>query len=218
MAKKKSKITIAGLQKIWKQVPADYYEVATLKNPIQKIWHGRRWKVLKSLLSPKVNRVLDIGCASGHFTEKIKKYLPGAKVVGVDVYQPFLGFFRELNPKLLCVCADAHKLPFEDECFDVVILSEVLDHVVDPSLVLAEIRRVLRSGGRLIVSLDELSLSFRVMWFFWIRMNPGKVWKGAHLHHFDSQSFEQLLISSGFSIEERRVGFSGMIVFYKAHK
>lgn len=218
MLRKKSKITSEALRAIWKQVPPDYYEVAISKNLIQKIWHGRRWRVLKKLLDLRTKRILDLGCASGHFTSRIQSYLMQAQVIGVDVYEPFIHFSREKYPGLDCVCADAHKLPFYDECFDVVVLSEVLDHVVDPKTVLLEARRILRDGGSLIVSLDELSLSFRIAWFFWIRVNPGKVWKGAHLHHFNNDSFERFLKANGFSIERRQVGFSGMIVFYKARK
>lgn len=215
---KKSKITFGALQKIWEQVPADYYEVATSRNLIQKIWHESRWQVLSELLDSRAKRILDLGCASGHFTFRMQSFLPKASVIGVDVYEPFIQLFREKYPELDCVCADAGSLPFEDHSFDTVVLSEVLDHVVDPKLVLFEIKRILRDGGKLIVSLDELSLAFRVLWFFWIRTNPGRVWQGAHLHHFNIDSFEKLLISSGFSVEKRETGFSGMIVFYKARK
>lgn len=45
------------------------------------------------------------------------------------------------------VIADAHRLPFVDRSFDLVVCQEVLEHVVDPPTVVAEIRRVLRDGG-----------------------------------------------------------------------
>lgn len=212
------KISNKDLTKIWKQVPVDYYDVATSKNLFQKLWHERRFRVLKRLLDKDAKAVLDLGCATGHFTVRIDKHLKKAKVTGVDVYKPFVDYLKKKYPKIECFLADAHDLPFENKSFDTVVVSEVLDHVVKPKKVLSEVRRVLRPGGSMIVSLDELSLAFRILWFFWIRVNPGRVWQGAHLHHFDEKSFEKLLRKSGFTIEKRDSGFLGMIRFYKARK
>lgn len=212
------KITGKKLKKVWEQVPADYYEVAIRKTLLQKFWHERRLMVLKELLDKDARLVLDLGCATGHFTSRIDDYLKKAKVIGVDVYKPFVDLFRKKHSKLECVWADAHDLPFADETFDTVIVSEVIDHVFDPKKVLSEVRRVLRPGGSLVISLDETSLIFRIVWFFWTRVNPGKVWRGAHLHHFNDESFRSLLRSSGFTIDKRKSGLLGMIRFNKARK
>lgn len=58
-------------------------------------------------------------------------------LVGVDVYP---------SPHIDLIC-DGHRLPFIDECFDGVIVQAVLEHVVDPARVVAEIHRTLRGGG-----------------------------------------------------------------------
>jgi len=52
----------------------------------------------------------------------------------------------------LDVVADLHDLPLADASFDVVVCTEVLEHVAEPAVVLAELRRVLRPGGRLLVT------------------------------------------------------------------
>jgi len=214
----KKKIAIEGLHKIWQRVPPDYYEAAIKRNVLQRIWHGKRLQLIKKLLDPETKRILDLGCAAGHFTTAMQAYLPDTRVVGVDIYEPFTSLFRKKYPRVACICADAHHLPFDKGSFDCVVLSEVLDHVVDPGVVLSEVRRVLASDGSLVVSLDELSLPFRIVWWFWIRLEPGKVWKGAHLHHFSSVAFERLLRLSGFSVEQRATGLLGMIRFFKARR
>lgn len=86
------------------------------------------------------DHVLDVGCNSGYF----QRFCPqAANVTGVDV-----------NPDLVAIatrrlsggawCARAEALPFEDNTFDLVNISEVLEHVHDPALCLAEAARVAR--------------------------------------------------------------------------
>jgi ubiquinone/menaquinone biosynthesis C-methylase UbiE len=86
-------------------------------------------------------RVLDLGCGDGataaFLTEKFS-----AEVTGVDSAARGVGFVR----------ADAASAPFEDNAFDFVFLECVLSVTDDPARVLSEARRVLRGGGKLILS------------------------------------------------------------------
>lgn len=89
-------------------------------------------------------RVLDIGCG-------IKPYralFPGSEYVGVEI--PVAS--RYGSRKLADVYYDGHTLPFPDTSFDVVFSSQVLEHVFDPAGFLAEIARVLRPGGHVLLS------------------------------------------------------------------
>jgi SAM-dependent methyltransferase/uncharacterized protein YbaR (Trm112 family) len=76
------------------------------------------------------------GRVAGRGTEALLDH-PGLRVVETDV---------ALGPRTEVVC-DGHDLPFADESFDVVLCQAVLEHVVDPPRVAAEIARVLRPGG-----------------------------------------------------------------------
>ncbi len=110
-------------------------------------------------------RVLDVGCGSGRHTAGAYR-LPGARVVGVDTACADLVAARkrlQLHERLnahgggrwdLCA-ANGLSLPFADGCFDLVLCAEVLEHVRDDGRVLAEIRRVLRPGGDLVVSVPR---------------------------------------------------------------
>lgn len=99
---------------------------------------------------PDGARVLDIGCGTGPQSRTIAA-IPGvSEVVGVDQLAPFLERGRELAADLPNVSfeqADARDLPFDDACFDVVVLHTLLTHVPGPEGVLAEVRRVLKPGG-----------------------------------------------------------------------
>jgi ubiquinone/menaquinone biosynthesis C-methylase UbiE len=96
-------------------------------------------------------RVLDVGCGEGAFAAALDDH--GAAVVAVDVAAEPLrraaARFPGLDLRLVPV---AGPLPFDDESFDVAWAGEVLEHVVDVVGLLDELHRVLRPGGRLLVS------------------------------------------------------------------
>jgi SAM-dependent methyltransferase len=108
-----------------------------------------------------VKRVPNISSntATSRVIEKLSSLLgPDAKVLNVGVlnggahleyiYQNHHVFNVDITPNnsLLCVC-DLHDLPFFDNTFDCVIVQNVLEHVLDPSLCVKNIHRVLRNGG-----------------------------------------------------------------------
>ena len=79
---------------------------------------------------------LDIGCSNSPYI----KYFPNR--IGLDVK----------NGDNIDVVADAHKLPFEDEKFDNILCTEVLEHLHSPHLAISEMKRVLKKDGKLILS------------------------------------------------------------------
>ena len=79
---------------------------------------------------------LDIGCSNSPYV----KYFPN--LIGLDIQN---------GPKV-DVVADVHKLPFEDEKFDNILCTEVLEHLHSPHLAISEMKRVLKPGGKLILS------------------------------------------------------------------
>lgn len=93
-------------------------------------------------------RVLDIGCADGW----ARSVLSQRDYVGLDYPATASGLYGT-RPQ---VFADGASLPFAAASFDTVLLLEVLEHVADAERVLAEINRVLKPGGTLLVSVPFL--------------------------------------------------------------
>ncbi len=92
-------------------------------------------------------KVLDAGAGLGVVSEELAHHF-GAFVVALDNSRWVTGIDRAAHP----VQADMMSLPFDNTSFDTVICLEVLEHTLDPDRVLAEIWRVLRPGGALILS------------------------------------------------------------------
>jgi ubiquinone/menaquinone biosynthesis C-methylase UbiE len=98
-------------------------------------------------------RVLDAGCGSGPLMEDLRA--EGALVSGFDLSSAMLDLARERlgEDADLCVADLGGSLPHPDDEFDVVVVSLALHYVEDWASALAELRRVLKPGGRLVVSI-----------------------------------------------------------------
>jgi SAM-dependent methyltransferase len=89
--------------------------------------------------------VVDVGCGR----QRIRPYLDaGCQYLGTDYFKTATDLYLS-RPDLY---ADARVLPLADGCADTVLLLEVLEHMAEPERALREARRVLRAGGRVIVS------------------------------------------------------------------
>ena len=94
-------------------------------------------------------RVLDLAAGTGTSSEAIRKR--GARVVAFDLSEGMLEEGRRRHPQIEFVQGDAEKLPFGDAEFDAVTISFGLRNINDPQAALAEMYRVLKPGGRLVI-------------------------------------------------------------------
>jgi SAM-dependent methyltransferase len=148
-------------------------------------------------------RVLDVGCGSGRHAAAALQ-LPGAVVVGVDVADSELAAARKrltLHQRLgdhgggrwaLCA-ADGLHLPFADGRFDLVICAEVLEHVPAHERAVAEITRVLRPGGELVVSVPRRGPE-RLCWALSDQYAPAE---GGHIRIYRKADLIALLEQTG---------------------
>ncbi len=102
----------------------------------------------------KGKNVLDLGCSTGFFTEYALKH--GASVTAIDASQKLIDRLAQKvkSPKVKLHCADiGQPMPFlKTASFDVIICSLVLDYVKDWRPVMAELYRVLKTDGRLVIA------------------------------------------------------------------
>jgi 2-polyprenyl-3-methyl-5-hydroxy-6-metoxy-1,4-benzoquinol methylase len=144
------------------------------------------------------DRVLDVGCGEGHFAVELAR--AGFAVVGVDVAEEPLRRARARHPDLdLRVVPVDGPWPLEDASFDIVWAGETIEHVADTAGWLSEVRRVVRSGGSLLLSTPahgrltvlRLALSHRA---FDLHFDP----RADHLRFYTPRTLARLLEDFGF--------------------
>lgn len=104
-------------------------------------------------------RLLDGGCGTGRFTRKAIER--GADVVSLDIAGKLVEVTRRKNPGTRALCASLLALPFDTGTFDYVISSDVIEHTRDPYTATKELIRVLKSKGKLCITVPNKSF-----WYF----------------------------------------------------
>jgi ubiquinone/menaquinone biosynthesis C-methylase UbiE len=141
-------------------------------------------------------RVLDVGCGSGVMLAELHRRNPAARLTGIDLLPPMLDIARRRLPAAVDLqIATAENLPFADATFDVLLSANVIHYLKDPGAALSEWSRVLRSGGRLVIT-DWCAdyLSIRLLGRFLRRYRP------AHERAHRLDDFRARLTAHGFRV------------------
>jgi SAM-dependent methyltransferase len=132
----------------WSRVARDWIEWA--RRPGHDVfWHYRAG--LASLIGPGTDEAIDVGCGEGRVSRLLRQL--GYRVTATDAVAEMVEAAREAGSADAYAVAPATALPFEDGRFGLVAAYNMLMDVDDLAATVAEARRVLRPGGRMIVSI-----------------------------------------------------------------
>lgn len=129
-------------------------------------------------------RVLDIGCNAGYGCGILSEF--AADVVGVDVSEMAIQRAGQMvhKPNVSFLCVNGDVLPFEANEFDMVTAFQLIEHLPAPAHFLADVWRVLKPGGRFLLTTPNAS----------IRLDPGmKPWNEFHVHEYVAAELAALL-------------------------
>ncbi len=181
-----------------------------------------RDQVALNLLPTGKEKILDVGCGCGDFIFMAKDGF--SECYGVDISSARIEVAKQQSRNLphgdkfhFSECNVDDGLPFEDCFFDVVSCVAVIEHVFNPPRVLDEIKRVLKSGGFLVVQVPNFAwLPNRVQLLLGKLPTTGGVYLGSdweHLHNFTKSILCKLLVKKGFEIDT--ISCSGVFSKYR---
>lgn len=144
-----------------------------------------------SMFTPQPGmKVLDVGCGTGNFSLKLASQ--EVAVTGIDISEEMLKLARRkaaLNPelKLEFKWMDFNRLEFEDESFDGVISMTALEFAQDPARVYAEMYRVVKPGGQILIGVISSEGDWGRYYLKKAKADPGSVF-----NYFNLKSREQM--------------------------
>ena len=166
--------------------------------------------ILKVFENEKRGMVADLGCGDGDYSVALTKM--GYKAIACDLDTQRFKHRDKIDFK---VCDVTKKLPFDNDFFDYVVLAEVIEHLRNPYQVMQELSRVLRPGGKIVLSTPNiLNLKSRIRflvegcWEFFREppvensKNPKSVIYNLHLIPWRYHELEYLLVDSRLEIQE----------------
>ncbi|MCL4418058.1 MAG: class I SAM-dependent methyltransferase, partial [Actinobacteria bacterium] len=129
----------------------------------------RRARRLIEELNPKEReKIIDLGCGTGYYLFLLSNLPVRLNLTGFDYDVKALAEAKtSLSGKNIeLISGDLHKMPFKDNSFDKVVISEVLEHLENDSLAIKEIFRIIKPGGVMVVSVPSINYPF-----FWDPIN-----------------------------------------------
>ncbi len=195
-------------------VAGDYqYRALHSGHPMQRFWHRGKLLMIDQLIRPHLRagaRLLEIGCGAGNLL--LQAAVAGSYPVALDLSMQALTFVQsrlreaqaspESHSGFTCTQAIGESLPFRENSFDCVLLSEVVEHLEAPQISVREAMRVLCPGGRLLVTTPNYRSFWPIMEWAVDRTNMTPKMAGEqHISRFHPSSLKKMLIESGLRME-----------------
>lgn len=192
------------------------FQKHTTKNPIEKFFLNNFLSTVVKTTKPlNIDSVLDVGCGEGFTLARLNKEKIGKSYEGIEYEESAVELARKLYPKLTFKQGDVYKLPYKTNSFDLVVCTEVLEHLAEPKKAYKELLRV--SNKYVLISVPNEPF------FTWQRMAKGKniLHLGAHpehIQHWTARAFIKFVHVRGVKLIARKFPIPWTMVVVKKVK
>ncbi|MBW4552811.1 MAG: methyltransferase domain-containing protein [Aphanocapsa sp. GSE-SYN-MK-11-07L] len=140
------------------------------------------------------DRILDLGCGTGTLIQTLLQIAPEVQVVGLDPVAEMLNLARQKLPTAVELkLGSATDLPFANHSFDVLVSTSAFHYIRDPEQAIQEMQRVLKPGGRLVMTDWCYDYWTCQLLDFWLRL-----FNRAHFRTYRAAQVQTLLQAAGF--------------------
>lgn len=171
------------------------------------LWRETDYLRYMTLKTTPPGRLLDVGCGGGRFMNRMRRL--GWEVEGIDFDEKAT---RKISQRygMKTYTGDLVSCKLAGASYDAITMSHTIEHLFDPDKTLGECMRLLKPGGRLVVTTPNVAGAAATLF--------GRFWRGweppRHLHLFSVGSLRNILLKSGFDIGELRTTSAGAAGIY----
>lgn len=151
----------------------------------------------------KPMRLLDIGCGCGALMARVRSLYPNMEVYGVELV-PEVAKFASCMGTVLCGDAEELDFPWEEAFFDYIIMGDVLEHLMTPEKLLNRLRKYLKPGGHIIVSMPNVkhySVMIPLLQRDEFSYSDAGILDRTHVKMYTGVEIQKLLLRCGYRIE-----------------
>lgn len=171
------------------------YELKYHKLEKEHWWFKSRRNIIIKLIQDKNPKILEVGCSSGALIKDLNN--EGFKnVQGIDKSREAIKQCKKLNVQIM----DGEKTKFKENSFDILIASDILEHIKNNNQALKEWNRILKENGKIILFVPALQ-------FLWGKHDE----INQHYKRYSKKELKELMKNSNFTIE--RVSYWNLISF-----
>jgi len=191
----------------------DNYKKHNPKNPLQKFLIENFFKTfLNTVRFCQINSVLDVGCGEGFTMKRLKNAKIGKNWEGVEYLDRAIDIGKKIHSDLKIIKGDIYKLPYSANSFDLIVCTEVLEHLEYPKKALRELVRVSKKYVLLSVRNEP--------WFMLGNFLRGKNlsrWGNdiEHIQHWSTGSFFRFVNIKGVKIVDKKRPLPWTIILLK---
>jgi predicted SAM-dependent methyltransferase len=194
-------------------------KLSSFYNSWAKIQLGGDYDLRRSILLKKADHLADlvpsdinfataveIGCAEGIVINRLCGLLNIQSCYGIDIATPFLTFAKKLYPEIKFIKGSSLELPFPDKSIDLIVLSDIIEHMKDLALFMNEVKRV---GKWILLRVPLDNYLWRKLISEPLERSPsvGPGHPDGHIHEFSKKSCIRMLKGKGFKIFASRVTY-----------
>lgn len=190
-------LTLEKLKSYYEKKALEFSDIINLtfksSSVHKKFFYSARFNKAMELLEIKPkNKILEIGCGPGYYTKEIASKT--SNLVATDLSQNSLNKVKTYNPYKIIdyVCCPAEKLPFADNSFDKILMTEVIEHLLDWDKGLREAQRVLKPGGKMIISTPNKYCYLNLLYHLKITIES-PLYGREHIKEFSKKEFKAVL-------------------------
>jgi len=171
------------------QKDADYFDYTEPLDGLNLIENRLLHNAIIDRILPNNGFILDVGCGNGWLSEKLAA--TKLKIISMDISttNPSKALRNYPFPNHFGLVADAFNLPIKNNSIKYIVASEIMEHVAEPKLFISELFRVLKTNGKLIISVPY---NEKIEYSICVHCNKPTP-RNAHLHSFNENNISEII-------------------------